>query len=109
MYGELLHTGLVAQDATLGTFTTGVYGQHSQSPTLLFQQVDAKLIDAGGLTSPWHTTDADAYTIAAIRQTFVDDLLRLGLMVGVDTLYQGHRLTEDGDVALDDTLNHLSC
>jgi hypothetical protein len=28
-------------------------------------------------------------------------------MVWVHTLYQGHSLTEDSDIALDDTLNHL--
>ena len=50
---------------------------------------------------------SDADTIATIRQTFLNHFLRFDLMGGVHTLYECHRLTKDGDVALHDTLNHI--
>ena len=54
--------------------------------------MDAKLVDTRRLAGTWYTADANANAIAAKGQTLVDDLLGLGLMVGVDTLHQGDGL-----------------
>ena len=67
----------------------------------------SKLIYRGTLTCSRHTTDTNADGVAAIRQTLVDNLLRLGLMVGVYTLDERYGLRQDGDIALDDTLDHF--
>ena len=69
--------------------------------------MDTKLVDAGRLARTGHAADAHADRIAAIGQALVDDLLGLLLMVGVDTLDQRDSLREDGDIALDDALDHL--
>ena len=69
--------------------------------------MNAKLIDTRRLTCTWYTADTHTDTIAAIGQTLVDDLLRLCLMVGVDTLYQRHGLREDGDIAFQNSIYHL--
>ena len=53
-------------------------------------------------------TDAHTDTVAAIRQTLVDDLLGTCLVVGIDALDEGDGLREDGDVSLEDALYHLS-
>ena len=43
-------------------------------------------------------------------QALIDDFLRLRLMIGIDTLNEGHCLREDGDIALEDAFDHLrSC
>ena len=70
--------------------------------------MNAKLVDTGRLACTRHATDTNAYGVAAIRQTLVDNLLRLGLMVRIDAFHQRDSLREDGDIALDDALNHLS-
>ena len=107
MDGELLHARLITQDRTLRTLRRRVDGQHSQTATLLLQHMDTKLVDAGRLARTGHAADAHADRIAAIGQALVDDLLGLLLMVGVDTLDQRDSLREDGDIALDDALDHL--
>ena len=54
--------------------------------------MDAKLVDRRGFTCSWHTADTYANGIAAIGKAFLDDLLSLGLMVGIDTLDKGDGL-----------------
>lgn len=108
MLRELLHACLIAQDRTLGALTRGVDGEDSQTTSLFAEHVNAKLVDRGTLTCAWHTTDAYADTAPTIGQTLIDDLLGLGLMIGVDALDECHGLREDGDVALDDALYQLS-
>ena len=107
MRGEFLHTRLITQNGTLGALGRGVDGQDCQLATLFLQHVDAKLVNRGGFTSTWYSTNAHTDAVTTIGQTFVDDLLRLGLMVWVDTLYQRDSLRQDGDIALDDAFNHL--
>ena len=107
MNGELLHARLVAQDAALGALGRGVDGEDGEAPALLLEYMDAKLVDAGRLAGTRHATDADAHAVAAVGQTLVDDLLSLGLVFGLDALYQRDGLREDGDVALDDALYHF--
>ena len=107
VYGQLLHARLIAQDAALGALTGRVDGEHGQLAAFLFQQVDAELVDAGRLAGTRHAADADAHTAPAVGQTLLDDLLRLGLMVGVDALDEGDGLREDGDVALQDAFYHI--
>ena len=108
MYGQFLHTCLISQDTSLGTLATGVDSQHRQAAAFLLQQMNAKLINRGRLTSSRHTTDTDTYTFPAIGQTLIDHLLRLSLMVGIHTLYQRHRLRENRHVTFHDTLNHFA-
>ena len=86
MQSQLLHAGLIAQNATLRALAGGVDGQHGQLAAFLFQHMNAKLIDRGGLASTRNAADAHSDGFAAIGQTFLDDLLGLGLMVGIDTL-----------------------
>ncbi len=69
--------------------------------------MDTKLVDTRRLAGTWYTADANANAIAAKGQTLVDDLLGLGLMVGVDTLNQCDGLRENGHVALRDAFDHL--
>ena len=107
MYAEFLHARLVAQNTTLRTLRRGVDGQHSQPATLLFQHMDAKLVDTRRFACARHATDAYTDAVATIGQTFVDDLLRLGLMVGINTLHQCHSLRKHSDITLDDTLHHI--
>ena len=108
MYGQFLHTCLISQDTSLGTLTAGVDSQYRQASAFLFQQMNAKLINRGRLTSSRHATDTDTHTLSAIGQTLIDYLLRLSLMVGIHTLYQRHRLRENRHVTLYDTLNHFA-
>ena len=107
MQGQFLHTGLVAEDTALGTFRRGVDGENGKFAALLLEYVDAELVDTRGLTRTRHTADTYTDGVAAIGQTLVDDLLRLRLVVGVDTLDKGHGLRQDGDIAFDDALHHL--
>ena len=107
MLGKLLHTCLITEDRAFGTLTGGVDGEDSQTSALLSEHMHAKLVDGGGFSSAWHTTDTHTYTVAAIRQTLVDDLLGLGLMIGVHTLDEGDSLGEHGDIALEDPFHHL--
>ena len=107
MLGEFLHARLVAEDRALGALAGGVDGQHSQTAALLTEHMHAELIDAGRLAGSRHTTDTYTHTVAAIGQTLVDHLLRLRLMVGIDTLNEGDSLRQHGDIALEDAFNHL--
>ena len=52
----------------------------------------AKLVDGGTLACTRHATDAHTYTIATVWQALIDHLLRLRLMVGIDTLDEGYGL-----------------
>ena len=108
MDAELLHARLIAKDASLGTFRRRVNGKHGQPTAFLLQQMDAKLVDTRSLASTRHATDTDAHAIATIGQTARNHLLGTLLMIRVHTLNEGHGLREDGDVALDDTLDHLT-
>ena len=92
MLGKLLHTGLVAEDAAFRTFTGGVDSKNCQTPSLLLQHMDAKLVDTRGLTGARHTTDTHTYAVATIGQTLIDHLLCSGLMVGVHTFDEGDGL-----------------
>ena len=47
MYRELLHTCLVSENTALGALTAGVDGQDGQLTALLFQDMNAKLVDTG--------------------------------------------------------------
>ena len=108
MLGELLHARLVAEDGAFGALTGGVDGEDGQTASLLFQHVDAELVDTRRLACARHATDAHTDAVAAVRQTLVDDLLGTRLVVRVDALDEGDGLREDGDVALEDTFYHLS-
>ena len=108
MLGEFLHARLVTEDAALSTFRRGVDGENCQATALLLQHVDAELVDARRLACAGHAADTHPHRVAAIGQTTVDDLLGLRLMVGVDTLDECDGLREDGNVALDDALDHLT-
>ena len=105
--GELLHARLVAEDAALGALTGGVDGEHGQAAPLLAEHVDAELVDAGRFAGTGHAADAHTDAASAVGQALIDDLLGTGLVVGVDTLDEGDGLREDGDVALEDALDHL--
>ena len=107
MHAELLHARLVAQNAALRALTAWVDGQDGEASAIFLEDVDAELVDAGGLAGTRDTADAHTDAVATIGQTLVDDLLCLGLMVGVDTLDERYSLRQDGDIALDDTLNHF--
>ena len=107
MLRQLLHTRLIAKDAALGALTGGVDGQDCQFAAMLTEHVHTKLVDTGRLASTGNAADTDADAMAAIRQTAVDNLLCLRLMVRVDTLYQRHGLRQDGDIATEDTFHHL--
>ena len=108
MHGELLHACLVAEYAALGALRRRVDGQHGQTAPFLAQQVNAKLVDAGRLAGAGHAADAHAHALAAVGQTARYHLLRLLLVGGVDTLYEGDGLREHGDVALQDAFYHLA-
>ena len=105
MLRELLHACLIAQDRTLGALTRGVDGEDSQTTSLFAEHVNAKLVDRGTLTCAWHTTDAYADAVAAIGQTLINDLLGLGLMIGIDALDECHGLREDGDLTMPSTIS----
>ena len=107
MQRQFLHTRLVTQDTALGALRGGVDGQDSQLAALLLQHMDAKLVDTRRLTCARHAADAHTDTVTTIGQTLVNHLLRLCLMVGIHTLYQRHRLRQDGDIALQDALYHI--
>ena len=107
MQGEFLHAGLVTEDTALGTFRRGVDGKDSKFATFLLEYVDTELVDTRRLARSRYTTDTHTDGVAAIGQALVDDLLSLGLMVGVDTLNEGYGLREYRDIALEDTLHHL--
>ena len=108
MLGEFLHARLVAEDTALGAFAGGIDSEDGQTSAFLLQHVDAELVDTCALASSRHTTDAHTDRVTTIGQSTIDDLLRLGLMVRIDTLYECDSLRENGDIAFDDTLDHLA-
>ena len=69
--------------------------------------MDTELIDTRGLSGSRDTGDAHTDAVATVGQTLVDHLLRLRLMVRIDTLDERYRLRENGHIALDDTFDHL--
>ena len=105
MHGQLLHAGLVAQDAALAALAARVDGQHGQLAAILFQDVQAEDIYAGALACAGHAADAYADGGAGVGQALLDDFLRHGLVFGPDALHQGDGLAEDGDIALDDAVH----
>ena len=92
MLGKLLHTCLVAEDGALRTLARGVDGEDGQTTSFLFQHMDAELVDRGTLARSWHTADAHTNGMATIGQTFIDNLLSSGLMVGIHTFDEGDGL-----------------
>lgn len=58
MNRQLLHTGLVAQDAALAAFAAGVDGQHGQLAAILFEYMEAEYINGRTLAGTRHATDA---------------------------------------------------
>ena len=102
---ELLHTGLIAQDATLGLFRRRVNRQHCQLASVILQQMHAKRINAGGLTCSRHTADADSDRVSRIWKAFLDHFLSDGLMFGQDALNQSNSLTQHADVPFQNTIN----
>ena len=74
---------------------------------MFLEHMNTELVDACRLTSARNTTNAHADTVAAIWQAAVDNLLRLRLMVGIDTLNKSDSLTQYGNIALDDAFHHL--
>ena len=67
--------------------------------------MDAEFVDAGALACTRYAADANAYALSAVRQAFLDDLLRDGLMFGVCALDERHSLSEDGYIAFDDAFD----
>ena len=88
MDGELLHACLVTQNRTLGALATGVNGQDGKATAMFLQHMDAKGVDARRFTGTRHTAYTYANAVATEGQALVDDLLSLGLVVGVDALHQ---------------------
>ena len=74
---------------------------------MFFEHMNTKLVNTGRFARSRHATDSHTNALAAIGQAAVDNLLRFGLMIGVDTLDKGNGLTEDCDIAFDDALHHL--
>ena len=109
MHRELLHTGLIAQDASLGAFTAGVNGQNGQFAAFLLQYMYAKLVDAGALAGTWHTADAHSHTVARIRQTLLYHLLGYSLMLGHSALNQCDSLSQYRHISLQDTFHIIGC
>ena len=105
MNGKLLHTGLVAEDTSLGTFAARVYGQHRQLASFLFEYMQAEDVDGRTLSCTRHTADSDSNRIAGIRQAFLNHFLSYGLVFGFHTLHQCHGLTKHGDIALDNAFH----
>ena len=64
-------------------------------------------LNPGRLTRSRYTCDTDAHRLARIRQATLDNLLRLGVVVGIVALDKGYRLREDGDVAIQDSRHIL--
>ena len=55
---------------------------------MFLQHMDAKGVDARRFAGTWHTAYTYANAVATEGQALVDDLLSLGLVVGVDALHQ---------------------
>ena len=86
MLSEFLHTCLIAEDRALRTFAGWVDSEDGQASAFLLQHMDAELVDTRRLACARYTTDTHPHATSTVGQTTVDDLLCLGLVVGVDTL-----------------------
>ena len=106
VHRQLFHTGLVAQDTAFGTLAARVDGQDSQLSTLL-QHMQAEHINRSALSCTRHTADADTHGFSGIRQTLLNDLLGYGLMLGLGTFHQSHRLTKHRHITLHNAINIL--
>ena len=103
---DTLHAGLVAEDRTAAALRAGVDGQYRQ---LVLERGDhiAYGFDEGRFSGSRDARDADAYRFPGMRQALFDDLLRLGIVVGVAAFYQGDGLRKRRDVALKNALDVL--
>gem|GEM_PF-6973246 len=105
--GEFLHARLVAKDAALGALGAGVDGEDGELAAVLFEDMEAKDVDAGALTSARDAANADADGLAGEGEALLYHLLSNGLMFGQQALHEGDGLREDGDVAAQDALDVL--
>ena len=90
MNGQFLHSGLVTQNTTFGTFTTRVYRQYSKLTSLFFKYMKSENINRGTLSRTRDTAYSNSYRIAGIRQTFFYHFLSYGLMFGFYTFHQSN-------------------
>ena len=70
--------------------------------------MQAERVDAGALACAGHSADAYTYRGSRIREALLYDLLRHGLMFGLDALHQSDCLAQDGDIALHDSVHVLA-
>ena len=108
MYAQLFHAGLVAQNAALAAFTTGVDGKHGQFASA-FQYMQAECIDGGTLSCTGHAADANTHGASGMGQAFFDYLLCDGLVLRQSAFYQGDGLAQQGSVPLQDSFHVVAC
>ena len=77
MNGKLLHTGLVAEDTSLGTFAARVYGQHRQLASFLFEYMQAEDVDGRTLSCTRHAADSDSKPNCRNKASISQSLLSL--------------------------------
>ena len=103
---QLLHSGLVAQDAPLGALRRGVDGQHGQLAAIA-QHMEAEHINRCGLARSGYTGDADATTAARMRQTLFNHFLRDCLMRRSHAFNQSDGTGQTHHIALQNPLHQI--
>ena len=89
--GELLHPGLVAQDAPSGALRGGVDGEH-RDLVAARREVEPEGLDEGALAGAGNPGDADADAVAGERQELVQQGGGRQRMIGAAALDQGDGL-----------------
>src|SRR5574344_328662 len=107
MYCKFLHTGFVSKDTSLRTFRTRINSKHSQLTAIVIEYMNTEFIDRSTFTGPRHTTNTYTNRLSTVGQAFFDDLLRLYLMVWIDTFYKSHSLTENRNITFYNTIHHF--
>ena len=97
---KLLHTSLVAKNATLRAFTAWVDCKNCETSAVFLENVNAELVNACAFACSRNAANADANTVARMRQALLDNLLGDDLMLWNRALDQRYGLPKDGDVAL---------
>ena len=103
---KLLHARLVAEDGAARAFAAGVDGQDGNLVIMSGKHLPQRL-DGGALAGTGDAGDAQAHTLAAVRQATLDDLLGLFLVLETRTFHQCDGTAEEGAVAMQDAAHQL--
>jgi hypothetical protein len=105
----VLHARLVAQDGAARDAARRINSEHRHTVALL-DQMQAQGLDKGGFAHAGHTADAEAKTLAGVRQQRGQQRIALGAVVGAGGFEQGDGLGDGaallGGAAMQDAVEN---